>query len=382
MSKILAIDLSDFDKNKKYVCNNFKPPSNTTYKLLIDSDIHKTVTDFHIDKLDLFQAKINFCKNLECKWKEVYEIEFDIALKFQQGDSIGVLCPNNSHLVDRMFELLNINPDTIIEIFRSGYDSFKYCGTLKNFFTNHFDFKCIPKKSFLYALANFSDKKDLLLYLCSKEGSDDYFKLYINWNNLIDILEFFEAKPTLDLIINFCSVIKPRYFSLTNKQEANAKILIGILHNKDKTRYGHCSEFFRNIAGEQLINVCYRENKLMRLRESKKILMIATGTGLAPFMSFVESGFCEQWLIYGCRDEEDDLSKAINIRKNVLFSCENNRVTSFLRENMNEIEKYVKEECLVYVCGNMNMQNDILKIVEEKLYFLLDEQRIFFDNWL
>ncbi|KAM0673549.1 hypothetical protein GVAV_002924 [Gurleya vavrai] len=379
MHEIQPIILQNFDKTIKYACYNFLMPANTIFTIKRNSD---TLEDhfFESKTFEYKKAKIVNQENFNCDWREIISIEFDCFSKYVPGDSIGILCPNDDFYVEKIIEILEINKNDILEIERTGLDAFKYSGTVFNFFKNVFDFKSLVKKSFLYSLVDVSEKKDELIYLCSKAGSVDYFSMYKNWNNLIEIFTFFESKPSLENLILHFNTIKPRFYSLTNKFNNNYKIIIGFLHNKDKTKYGHCSEYFKNNnAGD--LKICYRENKLMRYKPSLKILMIATGTGIAPFLSFVSNEKVDYWLIYGCRTENDDLSKKINIRKDVVYSKNKIRVTDFMIQNIENIDLFIKKDCLVYVCGNINMQKEIINIFKEKFLYIIDEKRIFFDNW-
>ena len=97
-------------------------------------------------------------------------------------------------------------------------------------------------------------------------------------------------------------------------------------------------------------------------------MFIATGTGIAPFHSFVE-----RWpnlnykLIHGIRHEEEQYHFE-DYAKSRYFPCvsqpsdgsERFRVTDYLLNN--ELSKNI----LVYICGNRNMIVDVFNILHSK----------------
>ena len=99
----------------------------------------------------------------------------------------------------------------------------------------------------------------------------------------------------------------------------------------------------------------------------RKFLFIASGTGISPFHSIVKSnpGLNYQ-LLHGVRNAEEGYDKKDYAGNNVLCTSRDGsgdyfgRVTDYLRENP------VSEDTLCYLCGNVEMINDVYDILEEQ----------------
>lgn len=372
------IDLTGYDETTNYDTVKLKPPKNVNLQIL---KYKQEINDFNFEQQNLEYKKITEIniEKLKCTWREVYKIDFGCKFDITPGDSIGLLCPNSDENTQKLLNIFNINKNTAIIYEKKGHDPFYYKGTINDFFKYFFDIKIIPKKNFLYFLAQNCSKKNELLYLCTKEGSADYFKLHSKWITLLEIIEYFGCRPDLEQFLQHASNNKPRHYSFTNKVGENASILVGILEKENKM--GHCSEFISKYE-KAFFYVTTKPNKLIKPLQTAKMLLIATGLGIAPFLSFVKSLQNDFWLIYGCRNIEDDLSEGIDVRKDVCYSSENQRITNFIENNNQKIYDYVQNDCYVYICGSMHVQNDVNKMLKLHFPFLYEQNRVFCDNWL
>jgi len=100
----------------------------------------------------------------------------------------------------------------------------------------------------------------------------------------------------------------------------------------------------------------------------KKVLFIASGTGIAPFRSFARSfPDADYQVIHGIRDNTEAYGKK-DFRPGTYTSCTSRnssgdfsgRVTDYL--NVNEIEN----DRMIYLCGNSNMILESVEILESK----------------
>lgn len=92
--------------------------------------------------------------------------------------------------------------------------------------------------------------------------------------------------------------------NLTNHPTINAN---NTYHTAPCPRYGKASTYIHtNTPLPLFINV--RKNILLTYKPSKRMVMIATGTGVTPFLSFMRNSTCERMLmVYGFRNVEDDI---------------------------------------------------------------------------
>jgi ferredoxin/flavodoxin---NADP+ reductase len=100
----------------------------------------------------------------------------------------------------------------------------------------------------------------------------------------------------------------------------------------------------------------------------QEYLFIATGTGIAPFHSFVETWPNLNYkLIHGIRYEEEQYHFE-DYQKNLYFPCISKpsdgsagfRVTDYL------LKQDLSTETLVYICGNRKMIVDVFNILHSK----------------
>lgn len=342
------------------------------------------------ENIEYCRARIVEAEKLGASWRDVYRIKFDEKFHFKPGDSIGMLCPNSDTLVDEIMEVLGIK-NSYCQIRRPGKNSFSYTGAIRDFFKYHFDFTSLPKKSLLANLARgcTETNRKYIEYLCSKEGMADYLGMGRRWNNIIDIIKTFKCRPVLEEVIGECEIVKPRYFSLINKIGRESEILVGITNKifDGFVRYGHVSDFLVRSEAEE-VELSLRTNLLFRMDySSRKLLAICTGTGIAPFLSFVSNLQPHQsiWIIYGFRNDEDDLSKLIEPDKKVRVSRVKSSagvyVTDYLIESIDEVKEYVDEECIVYACGKMEMQKRVFEIFKNEFPRVVEAKRLVFDQW-
>ncbi len=101
--------------------------------------------------------------------------------------------------------------------------------------------------------------------------------------------------------------------------------------------------------------------------EFRKFVFIASGTGIAPFHSFVRSfPKADYRIIHGIRTI-DEAYESQNFRKDRYISCTSRddkgdysgRLTDYLKSA--ELEK----DAMIYLCGNSNMILDAMEILEK-----------------
>jgi methionine synthase reductase len=376
------------DYNKNFVPLKITNLNELILRKLFDQEIDPSYSIKLSDGINYTDTKILSIKRTESTWKEVYNLKLDSRVDFVPGDSIGLLCPNNIKLADQIFNLLGI-PNDFYYIKQIGRSGFEYKGSLRDFFIHIFDFTSLPKKSFLYDISKKSPYRSQIEYLCSKEGTADYLSMIKRWNNVIDFILTFECKISLEDLLMNCQTVKPRYYSLTNSIKDKCSILVGTISKEINgiIRYGHVSDFVHNGHTKDL-KICLRVSNLIRIGNSLKILCICTGTGVAPFLSFMKNKKEDQKLkiIYGFRNVEDDLTHNEKLSTNTeiikVLSSTKMYVTDYIDKNQKYIEEFVREDCLVYVCGRSEMQKRIFEIFSERYNYLVEDKRLFFDSWL
>lgn len=315
-------------------------------------------------------GRIRAVERRPCTWRTVYSVILDEVPDFVPGDSVGLLVPNEAELVDGLFAQCGLE-DTPVSIDRDGRHGFSYTGSLRDFFLNHFDFRTLPKKAFLRALARTSPRRAELERLCTREAAGDYFAIAAAGTTVLDVMRIFGCRPGLDVLVEHGELIRPRFFSLTNRRGDRAAILVGVLDR------GHVSSFVARCTPGASVRWYVRPNRLMRMTAAPHLLCICTGTGIAPFLSFMRNRAPGQrvLVLYGCRNVEDDLSEGVPGVFRVLSSA-GRYVTDILREDTGDVGLFLRESD-VFVCGSRVVQRSVLGILRTSSA----AGRLFFDDW-
>lgn len=359
--------------------------------------------------------KITDIQKLPSVWKETFKIKLDKEIEYTPCDAIGLMIPNPDWMVDELFKILDLK-DLHCRIERAGLNSFIFEGSVRDFIKHRMDLKILPKKRQLLDLSKTAKKKESLEYLCSPEGTKDYLNMGLRMNTLLEIIKEFECKPSFEDLVNNCEIIKPRYYSLIQK-EGSSEILLGVIERNidDEILYGHSSDFIRsthhnnsnnsnsssnsnsinnsysninsnssNSNSNSNIEYCFRKNKLFESLKSKKLLCFCTGTGIAPYIAFyrkyLNNGILHNLkMVYGYRNEEDNLVKYYDLpTEGILFAKSGKN--EYVQDFVNIISEYKDDYC-VFICGNMKMQKSVFDKIKEMYPELINEKRIYFDNW-
>jgi len=203
----------------------------------------------------------------------------------------------------------------------------------------------ITKKSFFRVLAeSASDPKEkyYLMYLCSRAGVDEFQALRLQAPNVLDLLQTFPScKLSLAYLLDNSFSLHPRHYSVVNSplKSPNPTFAFNVFHFNTVDPYNHPQEGLCTSWLERYCNPFCQTREQARVPitpsptipvflkaatdfalpadPSIPIVMIGPGTGVAPFVGFLEhrkalqsqgatSAFGPAWLFYGCRDREKD----------------------------------------------------------------------------
>ncbi|XP_050293252.1 methionine synthase reductase-like [Anthonomus grandis grandis] len=357
------------------------------------------IYELQVDTFELLTQGENVKRVYKLNFQENKEVKHD----YFPGDVIAILPENDQTEINELFKRLNLTDQCN-----------KYCKldltddagkksipkhlpthhvTLKQIFLKYVDVRSVPKKLFLKALIKHtSDQPDIekLQQICSPSGSSFYLKFIEENRSLLFLLNCFPScNPPIELILEHSTPLNPRYFSTaTSPLNRQLSIIFDVLE-LPKGLKGICSGWLEMILKENnrttKIPVYFRKPGNFRLKPNidKPIMLIATGTGLAPFIGFLDhfrlmGSHPEIWMFYGCRYVDRDF-----ICKELLQSYANDGIikclfTSFSRDN--EQKEYVQhkilknkevvidfitnKEATIYVCGD---QKTMVKDVKETL---------------
>lgn len=365
-------------------------------------------------------------------------LEVDISLEdcpglsYEPGDALGFVCPNPTDEVEYLLQRLNLER-------QGGYlmrlsiisGTAKKRATLpkhipipcsvSQFLTHCAKIRCIPKKALLHFLSSCchdEGEQRRLQELSSRQGAAEYTRLFSELHtDFLDVLHTFTScQPPLERLVEFLPRLQPRYFSAASSPLANPshmRIAFSVVELPRRgwskaQRLGVATGWFERVTSNLMhlkkvqVPVFPRALNPFRLPADpfQPIIMIGPGTGVAPFIAFLEhrqrrdrsdhrSG--KSWLFFGCRHPDKDhiyqkeletfLSDGTLTHLTVAYSRLEptahlqggsggvRYVQDCLRLHRHDLAVWMMEcQAAVYVCGDaVNMSKDVHQAVVEVL---------------
>ncbi|CAH8553159.1 unnamed protein product [Schistosoma mattheei] len=321
-------------------------------------------------------------------------IELDVSasqLRYKTGDHIAIFAPNPLDLVEKIGDLLNIDLNEMISLDAvDPYSLIKHpfpcpC-TYRHAFMHFVDITGPPGKSLLSAcLDSVADPEESQFVQLLISDSEDGKKLYSKWiledhRGLVDLLQDLKSfRPPADLLLELLNPLKPRLYSISSSSLVHTNrihITAAILNYKTNS-----GRIFKGLATNWLKSLqtadTQRHLKIpvaihtsnFNLPRSRKIpvIMIASGTGLAPFRAFIqerlkmahnkvgENG--QMVLFFGCRHENEDFIYSDELKQ----ACSTGLLemfTAFSRDSPDGNKVYVQHKML-------EMGNMVWKLLDE-----------------
>nr|XP_019598927.1 PREDICTED: methionine synthase reductase isoform X2 [Rhinolophus sinicus]XP_019598928.1 PREDICTED: methionine synthase reductase isoform X2 [Rhinolophus sinicus] len=283
-------------------------------------------------------------------------VELDISeteFTYQPGDSFNVVCPNSESEVQSLLQRLQLADQREHRVLlRIKADTKKKGATLPQhipekcslqfILTWCLEIRAIPKKAFLRALegctSNGSEKRRLQ-ELCSRQGAADYNRFVRDAGVcLLDLLLAFPScRPPLSLLLEHLPKLQPRPYSCASSSLSHPGRLRFVFNvvefpscTSEGVRRGVCTGWLASLAESILlpgggkaraaqIPISLRTTNSFHLPSdpSAPIIMVGPGTGIAPFIGFLQHReklqeqhpdrhFGAMWLFFGCRHRDRD----------------------------------------------------------------------------
>ncbi len=309
--------------------------------------------------------------------RETWHVEIafeDPGFSYLPGDAIGVMPENDPELVDQLLHAAGLGSDAALLLkVQKGYD----VTTLS--------------KAAIENYAKLTGRADVKKLL---EG-DAYAKFAAD-RQLVDLYETYAEKLSAEQLLGLLRPLPGRLYSVASSLRAHqgeAHLLVGAVRweSHGKKRKGVASSYFadrRKTADTARIYV--KPNRHFRLPEdgNKPIIMIGSGTGVAPYRGFIEEraelgAKGKSWLFFGERnytndflyqlDWQDHIAAGVLTNIDVAFSRDQPEkiyVQHRLWERRAEIQKWVADGAHLYVCGD---EKGMAKDVDATLVKILAE---------
>eukprot|EP01133_Synstelium_polycarpum_P016352 gene16352-19452_t len=329
--------------------------------------------------------------------KEAYHFEFELGdseLKWLPGDALGVLAHNTPSEVASILSLLKLSATLKVSTptwhYQEKSTSNPSMSTLDHILTVCYDLHNLKPEliTLLRDNAKSVDEKSRLSALLAQgtSKSNELLHKFLEGHHLVDVLKMFQsARPTINDLLSNLAKLLPRYYSIASSFDHNEKtvsLCVAIvrydMHSSGRIGVASTHIADRLAIGDR-VSIYVNNNPDFRLPEDKSlpIIMIGPGTGLAPFIAFVQQRIKDQasganHLYFGCRTEKEDFLYRDELRAyeslgQITLSTAFSRATSQkvyvqnrLAENGQQIAALIESGAHIYVCGDAkNMAPDV-----------------------
>ncbi|XP_069469826.1 methionine synthase reductase [Ambystoma mexicanum] len=391
----------------------------------------------------LFQVAVTKAEQLTMPGavKTCLLLELDISNEsfiYKPGDSFCILCPNPASEVELLLHRIGLLQRKDAQACLSILPGTKKRGAtlpqhipginnLQFILTWCLEIRAVPKKAFLRALLehtfNITEKRRLQ-ELCSKQGAADYNRFIRDAGVcLLDLLYAFPScAPPLSLLIEHLPKLQARQYSAASSilfHPGKLHFAFNIVefpscHYRTVARKGVCTGWLADLVAPMLhakdrtlltsgeervetvppkVSIFTRPSNSFHLPAdpSVPILMVGPGTGISPFIGFLQErsklreqypdwNFGSTWLFFGCRHHDKDYLFKEELRCFIKNGTLTHLKICFSRNSPNSSKeapmKYVqdclracardvakillKENGYFYVCGDAkNMAKDV-----------------------
>ena len=309
--------------------------------------------------------------------KDVRHLEFDLAgsdLHYQAGDALGVWFDNDPQLVDEILSLAQIDPTTEVTIERKTQ-------TISTALLSHLELtQNTPAFVKGYAaLANNEQLNDLV-------ADNQALQELVQRTPIVDVLHKFPAKLTAEQLVSLLRPLTPRLYSISSSpaevgEEVHLTVGVVRFEHEGRACSGAASSFLADRVEEDgAVRVFVEHNDNFRLPNdmTKPIIMVGSGTGVAPFRAFMQQRVADEasgknWLIFGnphfasdflYQTEWQQFAKEGFLHKyDFAWSRDQEKkiyVQDKIRENSTALWQWLQEGAYFYICGDASkMAKDV-----------------------
>lgn len=342
--------------------------------------------------------------------RHLMHIELDITeskIRYDSGDHVAVYPTNDSAMVNRIGERLGVDLDAVISLKNLDEESnkkhpFPCPTTYRTALTHYLDINNMPRTNVLYELAQYaSDPQEQENMRKMASASPEGKALYQSWvldseRNILAILEDLPSlNPPIDHLCELLPRLQARYYSIASSSKVHPHcihICAVVIEYNTKT-----GRVFKGVAtnwlkGKHVTDNGHKPTVPMYVRRSQfrlpfkpsnPVIMIGPGTGIAPFMGFIQErawqkeqgkDVGETILYFGCRHSNEDFlyqqeleefeRAGVLTQLNVAFSRDQEQkvyVQHLLKKNKQQLWKLIHtDNAHIYVCGDArNMARDV-----------------------
>lgn len=328
-----------------------------------------------------FPAKLKTNRKLTAEGSAKDTRHFEIVLEgsglaYEVGDSLGVFPTNNPALVEEILSVLGFHGEEQVA------DPNGNTVTIREALTSHYVITQKDKK-LLAAIAEKDPSAAHFVPMITPEGKAE-LDAYVWGREVIDpLLAHPAAKFTPDEFVKCLRKLQPRLYSIASSQKAHpSEVHLTVAavryESHGRKREGVCSTFLSDRA--ETVPVFVHTAKHFRVPEdlSTHVIMVGPGTGIAPFMAFLQerkvSGASgKNWLFFGDQKAATDFlyreeleawqNEGILHKLSTAFSRDQSEkiyVQHRMLEAAEELYAWLEQGAYFYICGDASrMAKDV-----------------------
>jgi len=307
---------------------------------------------------------------------EVHNLVLEIdpeVIRYQPGDSLGVLFRNDPALVDQVLALTGLSADATVSLQGRSL-------TLQEALVNERELTQLHP-SVVSAWAEQTGNEQLLALREDKAQ----LRTFAGERQLIDLLAAYPAEVTADVLVGVLQALQPRLYSIASSQaetpdEVHLTVTTVEYEAFGREHLGGASgHLTRRVEPGDVQAVYVAENNGFRLPQNgdTPIIMVGAGTGIAPFRAFLQeraanSASGRNWLVFGNRHFHRDFlyqtewiahrDAGLLHEVSLAFSRDSDDrpyVQDRLRETGAEVYRWLQEGAHFYVCGGLAMAREV-----------------------
>lgn len=376
----------------------------STHSIATEPETTKLAHESKYSKANPFTATLITNQRITARnaEKDVRHLEFDLSgshLSYQPGDVLGIYFENDPALVNEILTALHLTGNEQITLQGKTF-------TIADALQTQFELTQ-NTPSFVKSYATFAQHTELDAIIAKSEQ----LQKFVQNTPLVDVINHYPAPLSADEFITLLRPLTPRLYSIASSQaevgeEVHLSVGVVRYEYRGKARAGGASSYLADrVKEDEQVRIFVEHNDNFKLPEdsSKPIIMIGSGTGIAPFRSFIQQRAVDEaegknWLIFGnqhftsdflYQTEWQQFAKDGFLHKySFAWSRDQEQkiyVQDKIREEAESLWQWLQEGAYLYVCGDANrmakgVNQALLDVIAQQGNLNMDEAEEYLDN--